>query len=136
MDHSLVNPNQLQAFGIYVYDNPYDVHPMGIQLTDHKRLPFRSDGSMIYFTTWSPTDKEMDTYEHIVVTSYLPWDPHSLVMPGGDNDNNMATNDYAQIMQEMTSHKRHHNRYESDCITISIDSNTEQLLYEQMIQSV
>jgi len=136
MDHSLVNPNQLRAFGIDVYDNPYDTYPMGIQLTDNKRLPFRSDGSTIYFTTWSPTDEEMNTYEHIVVTSDLPWDPHSLVMPGGDNEDDTASNNYARFMHEMKSNERHHHRYESDCVAISIDGNTEQLLYERMIQSV
>lgn len=39
-------------------------------------------------------------------------------------------------MQEMKSNERHHERYESDCIAITIDGNTEQLLYERMIQSV
>jgi hypothetical protein len=136
MDHLLVNPNQLRAFGIDVYDNPYNMNPMGIQLTDNKRLPFWSDGSTIYFTTWSPTDKEMNTYEHVVVTSDLPWDPHSLVMPGGDNADDTATDNYARVMHKMKSNERHHDRYESDCVAISIDGNTEQLLYEQMIQSV
>ena len=43
MDHSLVNPNQIRAFGIDVFDNPYDYDPdrsMGIMLNDRKRLPF------------------------------------------------------------------------------------------------
>ena len=97
MDHSLVNPNQLRAFGIDVYDNPYDIKPMGIQITDNKLLPFRSDGATIYFTTWSPTDEEMDTYEHVVITSDIPWDPHSLVMPGGDNKNDTDMDNYARI---------------------------------------
>jgi len=54
MDHSLVNPNQIRAFGLEVYDNPYESDPnrsMGIMLNDFKKLPFRSDGSTIYFTT-------------------------------------------------------------------------------------
>jgi hypothetical protein len=64
MDHSLVNPNQLRAFGIEVYDNPYDTDPnrlMGIMLNDCKKLPFWSDGSTIYFNTWYPTGEEMNT---------------------------------------------------------------------------
>ena len=136
MDHSLVNPNQLRAFGIDVYDNPYDVKPMGIQITDNKLLPFRSDGATIYFTTWSPTDEEMDTYEHVVITSDIPWDPHSLVMPGGDNKNDTVMDNYARIVQEMLTNERHHHRYESDSMAITIDGNTEQLLYERMIRSV
>ena len=109
--------------------------PMGIQLTNNKRLPFCSDGSMIYFTTWSPTDEEMDMYEHIVITSDQPWDPHSLVMPGGDNESELATDNYARIMHEIKTNELHHYRYESDCVAISIDGNTEQLLYKRMIQS-
>ena len=108
---------------------------MGIQLNDHKRLPFRSDGSTIYFTTWFPTDDEIEMYEHIVITSDQPWDPNNLVMPGGDNDNS-ATGDYACAIQQMMSNERHHKRYESDCVALTIDGNTEQLLYERMIQSV
>ena len=109
---------------------------MGIQLSHNKLLPFRSDGSTIYFKTWSPTDEEMDTYEHVVVTSDVPWDPHTLIMPGGDNEDAMATDNYARIIHEMKSNERHHTRYESDCVAITVDGNTEQLLYERMIQSV
>ena len=138
LDHTLVNPNQIRAFGIDVYDNPFDRdydRSMGIQLTDHKRLPFRSDGSTIYFTTWFPTDDEMDMYEHVVITSDEPWDPHNLVMPGGDNDNK-ATDSYARVIQQIMLTERHHERYESDCVALTIDGNTEQLLYERMIQSI
>jgi hypothetical protein len=51
----------------------------------------------------------MNTYEHVVVTSDLPWDPHSLVMPGGDNADDTATDNYARVMHEMKSSERHHN---------------------------
>ena len=72
----------------------------------------------------------MDTYEHVVVTSDLPWDPHSLVMPGGDDEDNTAPENHARFLQELQSTERHHDRYESDCVAIIIDGNTEQLLYE------
>jgi hypothetical protein len=35
MDHSLINPNRIQAFGIEVSDNPYDeVHRFGVSHED------------------------------------------------------------------------------------------------------
>ena len=77
----------------------------------------------------------MEMYEHVVITSDQPWDPHNLVMPGGDNDDRVM-GDYACAIQQIMSNERHHERYESDCVALTIDGNTEQLLYERMIQSV
>jgi hypothetical protein len=88
LDHSLVNPNQLRAHGLIVHDNPYEPDPersMGIMITDHKKLPFRSDGSTIYFTTWFPSEEELDTFQHVILMSDLPWDPQALIMPYGDH---------------------------------------------------
>ena len=141
MDHSLVNPNQIRAFRIELYDNPYEPDPnrsMGVMLNDYKKLPFRSDGSTIYFNTWYPTDKEMDAYEHIIVTSDQPWDPQGLVMPGGDNlKPDMNDERFVQHMHSNIAQcaNQHHRMYESDCVAFMIDGNTEQLLCERMIQS-
>jgi hypothetical protein len=142
LDHSLVNPNQLRAHGLIVHDNPYKPDPersMGIMITDHKKLPFRSDGSTIYFTTWFPSEEELDTFQHVVLTSDLPWDPHALIMPYGDHAEQGSNND--RFIQRMTSDialnsNRDHERYESDIIAYSFMGNTEQLFCERMIQSV
>ncbi len=92
---------------------------MGIQLTNHKHLPFRSDGSTIYFTTWHPMDEEMDMYEHVVVTSDQPWDPHNIAIPGGDSNAATADNNDAMFIQQMKTNERHHERYESNCVAIT-----------------
>ena len=109
---------------------------MGILITDHKRLPFRSDGSTIYFSTWYPTDEELDTYEHVILTSDVPWDPQGLIMPNGDHatNNTDGTRFIQQMIRDGTN--RDHERYESDCTAMAVSGNTEQLLYERMIQSV
>lgn len=79
MNHSLINPNQLRHFGVEVFDNPYDPDPsrtMGIKIPEsNELLPFLSQGSTIFFTSRYPTDMEMDSYPHIVVTSDQQWDP-------------------------------------------------------------
>ena len=81
----------------------------------------------------------MNTNEHVIVTSDQPWDPQGLLMPGGDNSQTNMNDE--RFIQQMRSHikqnsNRHHNTYESDCVALTIDGNTEQLLYERMIKSV
>jgi hypothetical protein len=80
LDHSLVNPNQLRHFGIQVSDNPYDhEHPLQIS-TDVCDIPLDINGTIISFQTRAPTDEELNSYPHIVLTSDHPWDPHNVVL--------------------------------------------------------
>ena len=54
MDHSLINPNQIRAFGIALSDDPYDKsRPFGI---DHEDvfIPFSTQGSTVFFDTFVP----------------------------------------------------------------------------------
>ena len=142
MDHSLINPNQLRHHGVVVNDNPYEVDPtksMGIRVDEVGLIPFLSKGSMVFFNTRHPSDDELNIYPHIVVTSDMPWDPHGLVMPGGLDDADDPVND--RMIKRITSNAtkgvdRHHRIYESDCMSLSINGNTEQLLIERMIGSV
>ena len=51
MDHSLVNPNQIRMTGTPVSDNPFDsTRALGINHED-AFIPFRTDGTSIYFDT-------------------------------------------------------------------------------------
>ena len=69
MDHSLVNPNQIRAYGIDVSDNPYDrERDFGIQ-HDDCFVPFSTEGSTVYFDTFVPTDHQLETMRHIELTS-------------------------------------------------------------------
>ena len=97
-----------------VYDNPYDTddaRSMGILLSDTFKLPFKSHGSTVYFQSWYPSDDELNEYTHVVVTSDTPWDPHNLVMPGGDLDDTDMNDE--RFIQQVTryiarGHNRHH----------------------------
>ena len=87
MDHSLINPNQLRHHGVTVNDNPYDhATAMGIELEQDDCIPFYSQGSTIFFTSRYPSDDELETYPHVVLTCDKPRDPHGLVMPEGMDD--------------------------------------------------
>ena len=131
MNHTLLNPNQMRNFGIEVFDNPYDLDPartMGIRIPDsNETIPFQSQGSTIFFTSRYPSNHEMDTYPHIVVTCDQPWDPQRLIMPGGLDEFGRETADRTiqQVLSNM-SHgvNRHHHMYETDSIVYSIDGNT------------
>ena len=78
MNHSLINLNQLQHYGVIMHDNPYKRDPswaMGIKINDNDRLPFCSQGSTVFFTTRYPDDDKLDQYPHIILTNDIPWDP-------------------------------------------------------------
>ena len=54
-------------------------------------IPFKTEGSTVYFGTFVPTDSELNTCPHIILTgSDTEWDPQGVVMnsnrPYGDND--------------------------------------------------
>ncbi len=55
-----------------MFDNPYDQDPnqaMVMVVSDTCRIPFVSEGSTIYFTSSYPTNEDMESYPHIVITS-------------------------------------------------------------------
>ena len=90
LDNSLINPNQIRHFRIPLYDNQYD---SGQDFdTDHKYqfTPFKTEGSTIFFNYFLPTDAEINTFPHMVLTdSETEWDPHEVEMaanrPYGEN---------------------------------------------------
>jgi hypothetical protein len=50
LSHSLINPNQLHAFGTLVKDNPF--------VSDERvQIPMRLDGTNVVFTTHTPSPK-------------------------------------------------------------------------------
>ena len=56
LDHTLVNPNQLQHFGVTVQDNPYSSSPLYIESPDHDFvLPLIVEGNDILAHTRTPT---------------------------------------------------------------------------------
>ncbi len=93
MDHSLINPNQIRAFGIPVSEDPCcRLRFFGIEHPELK-LPFTSEGSTSYFDSRRPSaaDLENPAFEHITLTDdQIPWDPLNVVLspfrPYGDQN--------------------------------------------------
>jgi hypothetical protein len=82
MEHSLINPNQLRAFGTEIQDNPFDRRPM--VLTDPEEevsIPLSLKGSIVVLQTRTPTQTELETCKHLVLSSPREWNPNELQVP-------------------------------------------------------
>ena len=78
MDHSLVNPNHIRVTGTPVSDDPFDsTRVLGIKHED-AFIPFRTDGTTIYFDTRVPTKEERAECSWLIMTGDTEWDPSSV----------------------------------------------------------
>ena len=84
LHNSLMNPNQLRDYGVEVQDNPYSSEPITIRKDDgEERLVvcLRSQGTVIYLNTWTPTERDLSELRHITLTSDKVWDPQEVQFP-------------------------------------------------------
>ena len=82
MDYTLFNPNQLRHYGTKVQDNPVAQSPLSIISDDEEFcLELSMNGTIVYFDSHTPTEKELLTCPHIVLSSPHPWDPTSIKFP-------------------------------------------------------
>jgi hypothetical protein len=81
MAHSLVNPNQLRAFGSTVQDNPFGGAMSLVDPEEVVTIPMKLDGTNVGFKTRTPTQDELDDCQHIHLSSQHEWDPSNMVVP-------------------------------------------------------
>ena len=82
LDHSLLNPNQLRSHGIDVHYNPFGAVAMHIASDDDDFMhPMQADGTIIYFDSRTPTNHELATCPHIVLSSPNEWNPRDVQFP-------------------------------------------------------
>ena len=89
LDHTLVNPNQLQAYGVSIQDNPFDTKPLSITTNDVS-IELYSEGTIICGDTRMPTESELGQLPWLILTSPHNWDPHTVCFPscsGQSSDN-------------------------------------------------
>ena len=77
LDHTLANPNQLQAYGVSVQDNPFDAKPLSIT-TDDVSVELYSEGTIICGDTRTPTESKLSQLPRLILTSPHDWDPHNI----------------------------------------------------------
>ena len=76
MDHTLVNPKQLRAYGMTVQDNPFAEASIFIATEKHDfMLTLSSKGTIIGVATRTPTNKELQTCPHVTCFLVHEWDP-------------------------------------------------------------
>ena len=79
METTLINPNQCRHFGIVVQDDPTSLTPMHIRTEDAKfSLPIEMQGTIAGFTSYTPSDEELETCPHIHISSSRPWNPNTV----------------------------------------------------------
>jgi hypothetical protein len=80
MEDTLINQNQLRYSGVIVHDNPFDTDKeLSISNTlDGLSVPLKSEGTVIYFQSRTPTQQELQDCRHFVVTSDAIWNPREV----------------------------------------------------------
>ena len=82
MDHTLLNPNQLRHYGTIVQDNPTSPLPLSIVTEDRSFcMGLFMQGTTVKVQTHSPTQIELETCPHVVLSSPSPWDPNNISFP-------------------------------------------------------
>ena len=82
LDHSLINPNQLRHYGIDVQDNPYHADGLHIASTGDDFIhTIKADGTTKYFDSRTPTNHELATCPHIVLSSPNEWNHRDVHFP-------------------------------------------------------
>ena len=79
LPHSLINPNQIRAYGLDVNDDPFDTtRDFGI---DSKQvlIPFDTTGTIVHFESRTPTQWEKTHLPVILITSDT-WNPTEEVL--------------------------------------------------------
>ena len=85
MDKSLINPNQLRAFGVPVCDDPTDSHrQLGIDLKS-VTIPMTMQGSICGFVSRCPSDEELESCARYQISDEHNWDPTSQIFVASIN---------------------------------------------------
>ena len=79
LDHTLINPNQIRHNGIDYWDNPYDQrHGLCIEVDGGPTIDLAMDGTKVTFKSRAPSQHELNTCDHIDMTSSFRWEPHDV----------------------------------------------------------
>ena len=81
LQHTLVNPNQLRAYGTTIQDNPLASSPLKFEPPTGPTILLTTMGTIIHCNTCAPSDHELSTLPHIPLSSSVTWDPHNVVFP-------------------------------------------------------
>ena len=82
MRDTIINPNQLQHFGTIVHDNPMPDQSLSIFTNDYEFcMDLSMKGTIVGVDTHTPSDRELSTCPHIILTLDNPWNPYKVKFP-------------------------------------------------------
>ena len=82
LDHSFINPNKLRHHQIKVQEKPFCGEQMHMDSPEGDMVSYlKSEGTCIFFYTWTPSHRDLDTLTHVVLTSTYPWVPQNAKFP-------------------------------------------------------
>ena len=127
LPHSLINPNQLRAYGTLVQDNPFSRDPLAIEPPNNDiTIPLSTLGTIIYADTRAPTQEELATLPHVVLSADSPWDPHRIQFPSRDMEavkiNATKTHERSQLFDNVEPGLQGTVHDPSTLVTLSISS--------------
>ena len=67
LENSLMNPNQIRAYGISINDDPFNVNELGID-AEELFIPFDITGTVVHFESRVPTEWETINLPVIIIT--------------------------------------------------------------------
>ena len=145
LDHSLINPNQIKANAIDVHDNPFGNEPTSIHIDGGPIIPLIRNGTKIYFDSRTPTEEELNIFQHIQLTSVNECNPESVVLGEVKNKNKLTKRKVQSVNTFMDAinpysyaeeAKYYCNDYRSNDMTLlDIDANRG-MLKERLIEKV
>ena len=80
LDHSLLCPNQMRAYGILVEDTPRQfnatsTHSISVP-GENVSIPLELNGVVSYFASHKPSNEELENCQRLVLSSDIPWNPN------------------------------------------------------------
>ena len=97
LDQTLVNPNQLRAYGVDIQDNPFMSTLLAISDQDYA-ISLYSQGTIICGDTRSPTEQDLATLPRMIMTSPHEWDPHNVAFPSCSTKAQDEVNPHDKLM--------------------------------------
>ena len=82
LEHSLINPNQIRAYGLSINDNPFNANKIGID-AEELFILFDTTGTVVNFGSRLPMEWETTHFPVILITADS-WDPRTVDMSAGN----------------------------------------------------
>jgi hypothetical protein len=106
---SLINPNQLRANGTEVQDSPFSRKMYVKDADEIVTIPMFAVGTNISIKPRAPTQEELDSCQHVILTSDAEWEPNDIKFPQVGSVRRDAPWTWNQIQGKSTTFWDSHN---------------------------